>query len=106
MSVKNENAAGNESIVLERPEAGGVYASLFEKINLNPVSELSALDNGYRASGGRINRFRHRSAGRGGRFCYTRHRAELRKPDNKIHTTIFIWAGRNRVRRSHSLYGK
>ncbi|VXB57116.1 hypothetical protein PANT111_160110 [Pantoea brenneri] len=44
MSVKNENAAGSKSIVLERPEAGGVYASLFEKINLNPVSELSALD--------------------------------------------------------------
>ncbi|GJK53103.1 hypothetical protein TUM17561_05210 [Enterobacter cloacae] len=44
MSVKNENAAGNESVVLERPAAGGVYASLFEKINLNPVSELSALD--------------------------------------------------------------
>lgn len=44
MSVKNENAAGSESVVLERPAAGGVYASLFEKINLNPVSELSALD--------------------------------------------------------------
>ncbi len=44
MSVKNENVAGGESVVLERPEAGSVYASLFEKINLNPVSELSALD--------------------------------------------------------------
>lgn len=44
MSVKNENAAGGESVVLEHPAAGGVYASLFEKINLNPVSELSALD--------------------------------------------------------------
>lgn len=44
MSVKNENAAGGESLVLERPAAGGVYASLFEKINLQPVSELSALD--------------------------------------------------------------
>lgn len=44
MSVKNENAAGGESVVLERPAAGGVYASLFKKINLNPVSELSALD--------------------------------------------------------------
>ena len=42
MSVKNENAAGGESIVLERPEVGGVYASLFEKINLSPVSTLSA----------------------------------------------------------------
>ena len=38
MSVKNENAAGGESVVLERPAAGGVYASLFEKINLNPVT--------------------------------------------------------------------
>lgn len=46
MSVKNENAAGGESVVLERPAAGGVYASLFKKINLNPVSELSALDKG------------------------------------------------------------
>ena len=45
MSVKNENAAAGASVVLGRPAAGGVYASLFEKINLNPVSELSALDN-------------------------------------------------------------
>lgn len=44
MSVKNENAAGGESVALERPAAGGVYASLFKKINLKPVSELSALD--------------------------------------------------------------
>jgi len=44
MSVKIENVAGGESVVLERPAAGGVYASLFKKINLNPVSELSALD--------------------------------------------------------------
>jgi len=44
MSVKNENTAGSESIVLERPVVGGVYASLLEKINLNPVSTLSALD--------------------------------------------------------------
>lgn len=43
MSVQN-NIAGGESMVLERPAAGGVYASLFEKINLSPVSELSALD--------------------------------------------------------------
>lgn len=28
----------------KRPQTGGVYASLFEKINLSPVSELSALD--------------------------------------------------------------
>ncbi|BEC48902.1 hypothetical protein VEE53_44000 [Escherichia coli] len=44
MSVKNENAAAGASVVLGRPAVGGVYASLFEKINLNPVSELSALD--------------------------------------------------------------
>lgn len=44
MSVNNENATSGESVVLERPAAGGVYASLFEKINLSPVSELSALD--------------------------------------------------------------
>src|SRR5471032_699183 len=44
MSVKNENSAGRENITLEQPESGGVYASLFEKINLNPVSTLSALD--------------------------------------------------------------
>ncbi|MCK7062226.1 hypothetical protein L8P92_09905 [Enterobacter asburiae] len=42
MSVQN-NTSGSESVVLERPAAGGVYASLFEKINLSPVSELSAL---------------------------------------------------------------
>lgn len=44
MSVKNESAATGESVVLERPDAGGVYASLFEKINLSPVAGLSALD--------------------------------------------------------------
>lgn len=44
MSLKYENAAGSESMVLERPAVGGVYAFLFEKINLNPVSELSAPD--------------------------------------------------------------
>lgn len=44
MTVKNENTAGGESVVLERSAAGSVYASLFDKINLSPVSELSALD--------------------------------------------------------------
>ncbi|HAS1962058.1 TPA: type VI secretion system contractile sheath large subunit [Enterobacter cloacae] len=44
MSVQNKNAVTGESVVLERPQSGGVYASLFEKINLSPVSELSALD--------------------------------------------------------------
>ena len=42
MSVQNEATAGSKSLVLESPTAGGIYASLFEKINLNPVSELSA----------------------------------------------------------------
>ena len=46
MPVKNENAAGGESVVLERSATGGVNASLFEKINLNPVSEPSAMDIG------------------------------------------------------------
>ncbi len=44
MSVKNKYTTGSETVVLERSESGGVYVSLFEKINLNPVSELSALD--------------------------------------------------------------
>ncbi|MEZ2605072.1 type VI secretion system contractile sheath large subunit, partial [Kluyvera intermedia] len=44
MSVQNENASSaGDTTVPERPEAGGVYASLFEKINLKPASELSAL---------------------------------------------------------------
>jgi type VI secretion system protein ImpC len=44
MPVKNENAAGSGSVVLESPATSGAYASLFEKINLNPVSQLSTLD--------------------------------------------------------------
>ncbi len=44
MSVQNETHANGASTVLDRPAAGGVYASLFEKINLNPVSELSDLN--------------------------------------------------------------
>lgn len=44
MSVQNENVTGGDYAVTGRPAAGGVYAALFEKINLNPVSELSALD--------------------------------------------------------------
>ncbi|MBS0878983.1 type VI secretion system contractile sheath large subunit, partial [Tatumella sp. JGM82] len=44
MSVNNENAAGGESVVTDAPATGGVYASLFEKINLHPVPGLSALD--------------------------------------------------------------
>ncbi len=44
MSVKNEKGTSGESVVLERSVADGVNASLFEKINLNPLSELSALE--------------------------------------------------------------
>ncbi|WP_312182572.1 type VI secretion system contractile sheath large subunit [Pantoea sp. CTOTU46764] len=44
MSVQNESRTAGETTVLDRPAAGGVYASLFEKINLNPVSELSDLN--------------------------------------------------------------
>jgi type VI secretion system protein ImpC len=46
MSVNNENAASasGQTTVLERPQAGGVYASLFEKINLKPVSALGDLN--------------------------------------------------------------
>ncbi|EJZ0632437.1 type VI secretion system contractile sheath large subunit, partial [Escherichia coli] len=43
MSVQKENnVAGNA--VFEMHSGDSVYASLFEKINLNPVSALSALD--------------------------------------------------------------
>lgn len=45
MSVNTENASATQTTVLERPEAAGVYASLFEKINLTPVSELNDLNN-------------------------------------------------------------
>lgn len=45
MSVKNEtlSAAGSTAVV-EQPHAGGVYASLFDKINLKPVAELRDLN--------------------------------------------------------------
>ena len=45
MSVNTENASATQTTVLERPEGSGVYASLFEKINLTPVSELNDLNN-------------------------------------------------------------
>jgi len=45
MSVKTENTPATQTTVLECPEGGGVYASLFEKINLTPVSELNDLNN-------------------------------------------------------------
>ncbi|WP_058972551.1 type VI secretion system contractile sheath large subunit [Type-D symbiont of Plautia stali] len=44
MSVQNENQTAGETTVLERPAAEGVYASLFEKINLSPVKTLSELN--------------------------------------------------------------
>lgn len=45
MSVQNENASSaGETVVLDRPDAGGVYASLFEKINLKPASHLSDIN--------------------------------------------------------------
>ncbi len=44
MSVQNETASAGTTTVLDRPVAGGVYASLFEKINLSPVTHLSDLN--------------------------------------------------------------
>lgn len=44
MSVQNETHANGETTVLDRPAVRGVYASLFEKINLNPLSALSDLN--------------------------------------------------------------
>lgn len=44
MSVQNETRSSGETTVLENPVAEGVYASLFDKINLNPVSSLSDLN--------------------------------------------------------------
>lgn len=43
MSVQKEKNVA-ESVVSETHTGDSVYASLFEKINLNPVSALSALD--------------------------------------------------------------
>lgn len=44
MSVQNETLSSGETTVLENPAVEGVYASLFDKINLNPVSSLSDLN--------------------------------------------------------------
>ncbi|KJV25739.1 type VI secretion system contractile sheath large subunit [Pantoea sp. SM3] len=44
MSVQNETRSSGETTVLENSAAEGVYASLFDKINLNPVSSLSDLN--------------------------------------------------------------
>jgi len=44
MSVNTENSSSSQTTVLDRPEAGTVYASLFDKINLTPVSSLGDLN--------------------------------------------------------------
>jgi type VI secretion system protein ImpC len=44
MSVNTENSSTSQTTVLERPEAGTVYASLFDKINLTPVTSLGDLN--------------------------------------------------------------
>jgi len=44
MSVNTENSSSSQTTVLERPEAGTVYASLFDKINLTPVTSLGDLN--------------------------------------------------------------
>ena len=46
MSVQEKNAQGNATAVLENeaPIMQGVYASLFEKINLSPVSSLTGIE--------------------------------------------------------------
>lgn len=49
MSVQKEKNVA-ESVVSETHTGDSVYASLFEKINLNPVSALSALDNPFRSA--------------------------------------------------------
>lgn len=44
MSVNNEITKESQTTVLEQPQEGSVYASLFEKINLTPVVALGNLD--------------------------------------------------------------
>lgn len=44
MSVQNETSTSGSQTILEHATSDGVYASLFEKINLTPVSELSELN--------------------------------------------------------------
>nr|WP_314265445.1 type VI secretion system contractile sheath large subunit [uncultured Moellerella sp.] len=44
MSVNNESVKNNQTTVLDAPKSGQVYASLFEKINLTPVSAISDID--------------------------------------------------------------
>ena len=44
MSVQNATSPTGTTLVQEHAEANGVYASLFEKINLTPVSELGEIN--------------------------------------------------------------
>ncbi|MEG2434110.1 MAG: type VI secretion system contractile sheath large subunit, partial [Acinetobacter sp.] len=44
MTVKTERIHDSQSTLLERPAAGGIYASLFEKINLTHVSALGDIN--------------------------------------------------------------
>ncbi|MEH5099101.1 type VI secretion system contractile sheath large subunit [Atlantibacter hermannii] len=44
MSVQNSTSQTGEALVREHAEASGVYASLFEKINLTPVAALGDID--------------------------------------------------------------
>ncbi len=44
MSVNNESVKNNQTTVLDALKNGQVYASLFEKINLTPVSAISDID--------------------------------------------------------------
>jgi type VI secretion system protein ImpC len=44
MSVQNTPSSTGETLVRERDSEGSVYASLFEKINLSPVSGLSDIN--------------------------------------------------------------
>lgn len=44
MSVQNSTSQTGETLVRDHAEASGVYASLFEKINLTPVAALGDID--------------------------------------------------------------
>ncbi|WP_193014618.1 type VI secretion system contractile sheath large subunit [Proteus sp. FME41] len=44
MSVNSENASKSTTTVLDEPANSGVYTSLFEKINLTPVSQISDIN--------------------------------------------------------------
>lgn len=44
MSVNSESISKSTTTVLDEPTNSGVYASLFEKINLTPVSQVSDIN--------------------------------------------------------------